>query len=285
MPYLIKLHCKLFADDITLYKIFNHGEKTITDTILEFKQELSLLLEWCTLNRIDINWSKTFIMFVSGNRKVMPPLNIEIDNNIVTIVKEFKLLGIITLNFQKHILYTIKKTNPKLYSIKNVFHLPLSVRLQNFKTFILPLFDYCLSLIIYFPKYSIQKLQHYYYTCLFKLFGLCFTNYTNEETEISLKKFGLISFEYRVFFKLGSYLHKILYSPFSPPCLKELLLLKIDTHSYRMRCADRYETLKANNHYGKQHLHIFLVDLLTLFSQILSYLTQMNLAICQKKYR
>jgi len=55
-------------------------------------------------------------MFVSGNKKVIIPF--AIDNNIVTIVKEFKLLGIIidnTLNFQKHILYTIKKTNPKLY--------------------------------------------------------------------------------------------------------------------------------------------------------------------------
>jgi len=66
-----------------------------------------------------------------------------------------------------------------------------------------------------------------------------------------LKELGLISFEYRVFFKLGNFLHKILDSPFSPPCLKELLILKIDTHSYRMRCADRYETPKANNHYGE----------------------------------
>ncbi len=55
---------------------------------------------------LDINWSKTFIMFVYGNKKVILPLSIAIDNNIVTIVKEFKLLGIIidnTLNFQKHI--------------------------------------------------------------------------------------------------------------------------------------------------------------------------------------
>jgi len=114
-------------------------------------------------------------MFVSGNKKVKTPNEILINNNVVSIVNEFKLLGVLldnNINFQKNISYIIKKVNLKIYSIKKLFHLPFSVRIQFYKTFILPYFDYCLSLIIYYPKYSIQKLQNFYYTCITKLFGL-----------------------------------------------------------------------------------------------------------------
>ena len=253
LPFFLNLHCKLFADDTTVYKIFDTRENNINETIYCFQEELEPLLDWCKFNRMDINWSKTFIMFVSGNRKVKAPHHIVIEENSIEVVKEFKLLGVLidnTLNFQKNISNIIKNVNPKLYSIKKLFHLPLSVRIQFFKTFILPYFDYCISLIIYYPKYSIQKLQHFYYTCILKLFGLSVNNKSYEDAEKTLKKYGLFSFEYRVFTRLGIFIHKILNSWLSPPCLKTLLILKSDTHSYRTRCTDRYVVPKMNNHYG-----------------------------------
>ena len=175
-------------------------------------------------------------------------------------------------------------------------HLPLSIRIQFFKTFILPYFVYCLSLIIYYPKYSIQKLQTYYYTCIFKLFGLSFINYSYEDTEKALKRFGLFSFEYRVFSKLGIFLHRILCSEHSPPCLRELFILKLDTHSYRMRCADRYVIPKANNHFGEATFAYFFCKLANLvfpetilldtdnFSKLATKNIDLNFQIFQKNF-
>ncbi len=235
LPFLLNLHCKLFADDTTLFKTFDIREKSLSENIEIFKADLVPLLDWCNYNKMDINWSKTYFMFVSGNRKVKTPNEILINNNVVSIVNEFKLLGVLidnNINFQKNISYIIKKVNPKIYSIKKLFHLPFSVRIQFYKTFILPYFDYFLSLIIYYPKYSIQKLQNFYYTCIIKLFGLSVYNLSYEDAEKKLVKYGLFSFEYRVLLKLDVILLGILNSEFSSPCLKELLIRKSVTNRY-----------------------------------------------------
>ena len=107
--------------------------------------------------------SKLFWWF-SPKNKIRLPKFLEIDDHKVTFVTDFKLLGITIddrLNFRKHISKIIKKVNPKLYLYKKLFYLPLSVKIQFFKSFILPYFDYCSTLIIYNPKYTIQKILKY----------------------------------------------------------------------------------------------------------------------------
>ena len=51
-----------------------------------------------------------------------------------------------------------------------LFFLCTSVKIHFFKTFILPYFDYCLSLIIYFPPSAYQSLNNCFNLCLYKLF-------------------------------------------------------------------------------------------------------------------
>ena len=45
----------------------------------------------------------------------------------------------------------------------------MSVKIQFLKSFILPFYDYCLSLFIYFPKATIQKISNTFYNCIDKL--------------------------------------------------------------------------------------------------------------------
>jgi len=92
------------------------------------------------------------------NKRIKMPCEIEIDGNAVKTVDSFRLLGItldIKLNFTTHCFYLKKVINRKLHSIKRLFYLATHVKIQFFKTLILPYFDYCLSLVIYFPKNSI----------------------------------------------------------------------------------------------------------------------------------
>ena len=108
-------------------------------------------------------------MFITSKRIVVPDF-LEIEAAKICTVKKFKLLGVHLddkLQFIDHAADICLSVNRRLYTIKKLFYLPYS-----FYAFILPYFDYCISLTIYF--HNIRKLCKMYYLCLFKLFGLSF---------------------------------------------------------------------------------------------------------------
>jgi hypothetical protein len=59
---------KLFADDTTLYQFCNN----IDDLYKDFSIAIKNLLDWCSKNRLDINWSKTFLMVITNKRIKIP---------------------------------------------------------------------------------------------------------------------------------------------------------------------------------------------------------------------
>ena len=130
---------------------------------------------------MNINWSKTFFMIVTAKqkRKISVPTFIKVGSNEVAVADNFKLLGVLIdnkLTFKQHVTNICINVNRKLFSIKRLAYLPFLVRLQFFKTFILPIFDYCLSLICYFSKTQINRLANCYKSCLFKLFRFDFSS-------------------------------------------------------------------------------------------------------------
>ena len=103
-------------------------------------------------------------MIVTRHRVVIPKSILVNDVNI-EVVSKFKLLGVTLDNkliFSSYVSSICGRINGVLYSIKRLFYLPLSTKIQFFKTFILPLFDYCLTLSIYYEKYLITKLSSCY---------------------------------------------------------------------------------------------------------------------------
>jgi hypothetical protein len=144
---------KLFADDTTL--VLAHSNlKTLLSM---FKKIILQLNEWCKHNRLYINWSNTSNMFIFSKRIVVPDF-------------------LEKLQFIDHAANICLSVNRRLYTIKKLFYLPYSVKIHFFLTFILPYFDYCISLTIYFHNTAIRKLCKMYYLCLFKLFGFKFLN-------------------------------------------------------------------------------------------------------------
>ena len=72
-----------------------------------------------------------------------------------SVTDEFKLLDVLIdnkLTFKQHVVNNCKNVNRKLFSIKRLAYTcrVIYVRLKFFKTLILPIFDYCLSLVCYF---------------------------------------------------------------------------------------------------------------------------------------
>ena len=178
LAFIIDLLCKLFADDTTL----GDADKDLNTLTNRFVEKLKVLLEWCEFNKLDINLLKTYFMFVTNKRVKLPKeinLGTKTENNKpvdinVCVVTSFKLLGVTLdnkLTFTEHCSNIKKIVNKKLYSIKRLFFLCTSVKIHFFKTFILPYFDYCLSLIIYFPSSSLQSLNNCFNLCLYMLFN------------------------------------------------------------------------------------------------------------------
>ena len=54
----------MFADDTTLLDA--HSQLDIP--ISRFKKRLEPLIDWCKFNKLDLNWSKTFFMFITNKR-------------------------------------------------------------------------------------------------------------------------------------------------------------------------------------------------------------------------
>ena len=93
-------------------------------------------------------------------------------------------------------------------------------------------FDYCLSLLIYFPKSTIQGLSDCFNFCLFKLFKFKIESESVElinsndinNFNLKLQKFGLFSFQHRLMNKLLSFLNNIISCDQAPSNLKSQIV-------------------------------------------------------------
>jgi len=111
---LLPLTCKMFADDTTLYDTSNN----LNALIQTFNIKIKPLTLWCNYNKLDINWSKTFTMFIT-NKRVEIPQEIIILGNKISVVKSFKLLGLTIdnkLNFINYVSQLRITVNKKLFN-------------------------------------------------------------------------------------------------------------------------------------------------------------------------
>jgi hypothetical protein len=143
--YLTESGCKLFADDTTI----ECAGESIEQVSSRMRKVCEKLIEWCDYNMLLLNWSKTFVMYT--NKRVVKPKEFTFSSHKIEAVEQFKLLGAIIdnkLNFSQHRTNLRRTVFKKLYSIKRIFYLSFHVKVQFFKTFILPHFDYCITLAI-----------------------------------------------------------------------------------------------------------------------------------------
>jgi hypothetical protein len=136
--------------------------------------------------------------------------------------------------------------NKRLFSIRRLFYLNTSVKLQFFKSFILPIFDYCNTLILFFPKNSISMLNKLYNKCLFKLFGFD-DNLFRTENDFNnfLFLYGLSTFSHRLLNKFCIFIKNILDRPNSPAGVKNLLRKFEPEHDYNLRKLQVFDETSA----------------------------------------
>ena len=266
LPFLLeKLYSMLYADDTTLLMQGND----LYGLIDEFKKQLKPFTDWCSFNRLDVNWDKTFFMFVTTKR-IKAPEAIEIDGKLVKVVDQFKLLGVTIdkkLNFLNYASILKNSVIKKLYSIKRLFYLSFNVKLQFFKTFIAPHFDFCSTIYLYFPKATLYKIFNCYNYCISKLLGIkadqemlnekCGHKYCRGNClnffNIHLESYGLCNFQHRLFLRATTFVHNIINKTNAPRILKEQIVFKKDINNhYSLRSNNQVmQQLILKNHYGE----------------------------------
>jgi hypothetical protein len=177
-------------------------------------------------------------MFIS-NKRLVKPSQIKYEKENIQVVKKFKLLGIIIddkLQFIEHVSNQCLMINKRLYSISRLFYLPFDVKIHFFKSFILPFFDYAISLAVYFHKTALKKLCKIYYLCLYKLFKFKFANLDSKKINDYLVSVNLFSFHHRLTFRTIMFLNNIIHDKCAPEHLKILLKkVNIVNHCYKLR--------------------------------------------------
>jgi len=210
MSFCTEFHNILFADDTTLYEA-NTNKQTV---ISVFRAKFKVIYDWITFNQMSLNWDKTKIMYLTKQRD-----DIQFKEDVGTVfldrfcdktwkkievVTEFKLLGVTidrSLTFGNYLKELRSRVHTRLFSIKNIFFLPFNVKLQFFKTFILPHFDYCNSLIVYFTDSVINQIEKLYNFCIFKLLKIDLKPMTLDEQKSRLNVYNLLPYRYRSFLR------------------------------------------------------------------------------------
>jgi hypothetical protein len=123
LPYAIfVLIVKMFADDTTIYAVGPNLETTLEI----FSSKIGDFISWRYFNRMDINWSKTKVMFMSRRIISTSPGFVQINNHHVEVVNRFKLLGVeidSNLKFKHFVSNICKSVNKRLFAIKRLFFL------------------------------------------------------------------------------------------------------------------------------------------------------------------
>ena len=88
-----------------------------------FRKIFSPMFDWINHNTLFPHWSRTKFMIINNTKAgARHPVNIELENNLIEVVPEFKLLGCTIddmLRFDQHVKNLKSGVCSKLFTIKN----------------------------------------------------------------------------------------------------------------------------------------------------------------------
>ena len=244
-----ELKVVLFADDTTVYC----EDVTLEAVVKKLASKFTQILDWVESNRMSINWRKTTAMLLTRNQDPTPK-SFSLANHELELVNDFKLLGVIinrNLDFTSHIESVKKQVNIRLFAIKKIYYLSASVKLQFLKTFVLPFFDYCLTLAVYYSRANLTQLEKLYNFSLFKLLQINLKYCSIDEQVRMLRAFHIQPFRARLYYRFGMFVHGVFHrrtlSSFSSR-------LTARTAKYDLRSKRRYVMPITKTNFGNRRL-------------------------------
>ena len=150
----------LYADDAVVY-ITSNDQTTMQ---VQLQAAVTDVDQWCTLNRINLNVSKTK-MCCYGTRHHLENFDIKLKLNDCELgkCKQYTYLGVIldeTMNLESNFNATFKKFSYKIFQFSKIRkYSPPDVRVLVYKQTVLPMVEYISYLLYINRKHDVDKLQ------------------------------------------------------------------------------------------------------------------------------
>ena len=270
---LCDLSSILFADDTTLFD----SDKSYERLISRFREKFISANNWINHNKLFLNWSKTKFMLINNSKRgARKPNAIQLEDNLIEVVSEFKLLGCTIdekLNFNKHVRNIKTNVCKKLFTIKNLFFLSFEIKVHFFKTFLLPHFDYCASLFIHYNHTQIDKINKTYNLCLYVLLGLELNHLSLEDQQEKLKPLNILPYRYRLLFRFSLFAYKIV-NNFILNDIKNILKPIVKAANTRATSSNLYEVPLVLSYCGCKRISL---SLATMMNKVLKNFTNLIL--------
>ena len=152
----------MYVDDLTIYHSFHHNEDQEAEKVIN--AECSKIIAWHSANDLQINPSKTKLLFMGQMKRVekcKEKMNIEVQELQAT--NTVKLLGVVLdqkLTYSEHIEQVCKKCSKLLYRISRIR--PLLTKKTTEKLMnatVMSRMMYCSTLFTTANKDAIRQLQ------------------------------------------------------------------------------------------------------------------------------
>ena len=112
----------------------------------EMQNGLNRLDDWCKLNRLTVNASKTKLMLFPSRKDISGTLDLILNNTTLESVNHYKYLGVTLdtkLNFQLHVQQVQRLASHKIYLLGKIrYLLTKEAALAIYRSKITPYFDY-----------------------------------------------------------------------------------------------------------------------------------------------
>ena len=136
----------MYADDTTLFCSIDK----LNDRNIVINEHLDKVSTWMKSNKLVLNSKKTKYMLFHKHNKIVPTLELKINDNSIDQVSTFNFLGLhinSQLTWQTHIDEISKKISRVIGLIyKLQYILPQKILLSLYNTLILPQINYCILL-------------------------------------------------------------------------------------------------------------------------------------------
>ena len=133
----------MYADDTVIYTHAKNREQAAS----KLTAVLNKVSDWLTSSCLTLNVSKTVGMYFSNKRNAQQQPDIFVNGEVITIVDNFKYLGVIidsNLNFKKHIKKISRNVRVSLINFRHIRHqLPIHAAKLFMHSMILSHLSYC----------------------------------------------------------------------------------------------------------------------------------------------
>ncbi len=132
-----------YADDTVLYV----SDKSVSGVSHSIQEDINSISEWLRLNLLFPNVNKSFCMLIGSRQKLKGQvMSVCMGSHVVKHTEAVKYLGVEIdrhLTWDLQVKTVVKRAYARLFAIRRLQPLPSKVSTLLYKSFVLPLLDYC----------------------------------------------------------------------------------------------------------------------------------------------